>query len=240
VTPAVAECGAGDAARRGPLLWSLLAALAVHGVVLFGVRVELRDAVAARHEPFVEVTLIGPPADATRPAPDAAPPAAVPPPPPPRAEPEPTRPARPIRPERKRPPSVALPSAKPEPSASEPQPAASAPSPQGAPRGGAASTRTATYPARGLVTARPRYKSNPEPPYPLEARRRRQQGTVLLSVRVGASGRPESVTLATSSGSAALDAAAIAAVEGWEFDPGRLDGEPIASQVEIPIRFELH
>jgi protein TonB len=93
--------------------------------------------------------------------------------------------------------------------------------------------------ARGLVTARPRYKRSPQPAYPLEARRRRQQGTVLLAVQVDATGRPESVAVATSSGFAALDAAAVAAVKGWEFEPARRDGEAVDSRVEVPIRFEL-
>ena len=72
-----------------------------------------------------------------------------------------------------------------------------------------------------------------------EARRRRQQGTVLLSVRVGASGEPESVALARSSGSVALDEAALAAVRSWQFEPALQEGRPVASEVEIPIQFEL-
>ena len=92
---------------------------------------------------------------------------------------------------------------------------------------------------REAISARPRYKINPEPPYPVVARRRRQEGVVLLSVRVDAAGRPEAVTIQASSGFSALDEAAVAAVENWEFEPGRLGGEPVASQVEVPIRFEL-
>ena len=48
---------------------------------------------------------------------------------------------------------------------------------------------------REAVSARPRYKVNPEPPYPVVARRRQQEGVVLLSVRVDAAGRPEAVTV---------------------------------------------
>jgi protein TonB len=113
--------------------------------------------------------------------------------------------------------------------------AAAGAGPAGEPRASAAPEPA----ARGLVRARPDYKRNPEPSYPREARRRRQQGTVLLSVRVSAAGRADSIAVAASSGFGALDAAAVAAVREWEFEPGRLDGEPVASQVEIPIRFEL-
>jgi protein TonB len=62
---------------------------------------------------------------------------------------------------------------------------------------------------------------------------------VLLSVRLDASGRPAAVEVRTSSGVPALDAAAVAAVRGWEFEPGWVDGEPVESQVEVPIHFEL-
>jgi protein TonB len=93
--------------------------------------------------------------------------------------------------------------------------------------------------AREAISARPRYRRNPEPPYPAIARRRRQQGLVLLAVEVDASGSPTAVEVQASSGFAALDAAAVAAVKEWEFEPGRLDGAPVASRVEVPIRFEL-
>jgi protein TonB len=58
-------------------------------------------------------------------------------------------------------------------------------------------------------------------------------------VQVDAAGRPETVQVRVSSGFASLDQAAVAAVESWEFEPGRLDGEPVASQVEVPIQFRL-
>jgi protein TonB len=93
--------------------------------------------------------------------------------------------------------------------------------------------------APAAVSARPKYKNNPEPAYPAIARRRRQQGNVLLSVRVDADGRPEAVIVQTSSGYAALDEAAVAAVKHWEFEPGRVAGEPVPSQVEVPVQFQL-
>jgi protein TonB len=62
---------------------------------------------------------------------------------------------------------------------------------------------------------------------------------VLLSVEVSAAGEPGAVAVVRSSGFAALDDAAREAVTGWAFEPARQDGEPVASRVEIPIRFEL-
>jgi protein TonB len=123
---------------------------------------------------------------------------------------------------------------------SEPAPAPPLPAPVEATPGAPSVAANAPIPvAREAVRARPRYKRNPEPPYPALARRRRQEGVVLLSVRVDAAGRPESVEVQVSSGFASLDDAAVAAVTRWEFEPGRLDGEPVASQVEVPIHFQL-
>lgn len=62
------------------------------------------------------------------------------------------------------------------------------------------------------IRARPDYRKNPEPPYPLAARRRRQEGVVLLSVKVSAQGRAVRVELKQSSGVSVLDEAAIQAV----------------------------
>jgi periplasmic protein TonB len=93
--------------------------------------------------------------------------------------------------------------------------------------------------AREPSIARPRYKRNPEPTYPALARRRRQEGVVLLAVLVDAAGRPETIEVQASSGFASLDEAAVAAVRDWEFEPGRQDGEPVASRVEVPIQFQL-
>jgi protein TonB len=123
---------------------------------------------------------------------------------------------------------------------SEPAPAPAPPTPVEAAPGEASVAANAPLPvAREAVRARPRYKRNPEPPYPTLARRRRQEGVVLLSVRVDAAGRPETVQVQVSSGFASLDEAAVAAVSNWEFEPGRLDGAPVASQVEVPIHFRL-
>ena len=89
------------------------------------------------------------------------------------------------------------------------------------------------------VKARPNYLRNPEPPYPLLARRRRQEGTVLLSVRVTENGRAALVNLKTSSGYPLLDEAALRAVRDWEFDPARAAGIAVESQIEVPVRFVL-
>jgi protein TonB len=98
---------------------------------------------------------------------------------------------------------------------------------------------SAPVPAEKPISARPRYKHSPHPSYPALARRRRQEGDVLLAVRVDAAGRPESVEVQESSGFASLDRAAVEAVAHWEFEPGRQDGAPVPSRVVVPIQFRL-
>lgn len=83
------------------------------------------------------------------------------------------------------------------------------------------------------------YLNNPPPDYPTTARRRGQQGTTYLEVRVGANGQPLSIKISRSSGVPELDAAARDAVRGWTFVPGKRGGKAVESIVEVPIRFRL-
>lgn len=84
------------------------------------------------------------------------------------------------------------------------------------------------------------YLNNPTPAYPATARRRRQQGTTLLDVRVGADGRPLAVTVRNSSGVAEFDEAARAAVQSWTFAPAKKGDKSVDGSVEVPIRFRLN
>ncbi len=87
--------------------------------------------------------------------------------------------------------------------------------------------------------AHPAYRKNPEPAYPLSARRRGQEGTVLLSVRVSADGRAMRVAIKQSSGFSVLDEAARQAVKSWEFEAARVNSMHIESDIEVPVRFRL-
>ena len=84
------------------------------------------------------------------------------------------------------------------------------------------------------------YLSNPAPAYPDVARRLRQEGTVQLRVLVSPSGSASAVSIASSSGVASLDQAALRAVRRWRFKPAQRDGLAVAATVQVPIRFELH
>lgn len=82
-------------------------------------------------------------------------------------------------------------------------------------------------------------ESDRPPVYPEMARRRGQQGRVLLQVDVSAQGTPVEVTIAQSSGFASLDDAALRAVQQWRFLPATRGGTPVAAVAEVPVRFRL-
>lgn len=95
--------------------------------------------------------------------------------------------------------------------------------------------------AAPLIPPRPLGKgaNNPAPLYPVIAARRHEQGRVVLYVDVTADGRPDSVRIASSSGSSALDHAAIDAVRLWQFIPATRGGTPVPATAEVPFTFTL-
>ena len=97
---------------------------------------------------------------------------------------------------------------------------------------------TATPSAGGTRGAAPR-GDNPKPVYPFGARRRGEQGRVLLRVKVTPKGDAAAVTIAVSSGSKRLDDSALETVRRWRFQPARRGGTPVAAEVTVPIRFQL-
>lgn len=83
------------------------------------------------------------------------------------------------------------------------------------------------------------YLNNPTPIYPQMSRRLREQGVVVLKVRVSPDGQSEAVFVYRSSGSSRLDGAALAAVKHWRFVPAKRGTQPVDSWVLVPIEFEL-
>ncbi len=91
-----------------------------------------------------------------------------------------------------------------------------------------------------MAKAKPDYLKNPEPEYPLAARRRGQEGSVVLSVTVSGAGRAVEILIKQSSGHELLDQAAVKAVRAWEFEPARIGAVGVESKIEVPVRFKLN
>ncbi len=83
------------------------------------------------------------------------------------------------------------------------------------------------------------YLRNPAPDYPPAAQKRGLEGKVVLKVHVLASGQPDTVTIATSSGHQILDDAALKAVTQWAFAPARRGQTPIDGWVQVPLTFKI-
>jgi periplasmic protein TonB len=94
-------------------------------------------------------------------------------------------------------------------------------------------------PSGTIRMAYPRYRLNPMVPYPGLARKRGQEGTVILRVLISREGRVDDLDVETTSGYGLLDRAAVSAVKNWSFEPGRKDGKKIAMWVRVPVTFQL-
>lgn len=75
------------------------------------------------------------------------------------------------------------------------------------------------------------------PRYPVESRRRKEEGTVTLMVTVSPRGDVAEIEVARSSGFSRLDKAALAAVKHWRWSPSLRNGVavPVRGIVEIPF-----
>jgi len=227
------------------LVISFVAAAGFHLLLLFGINVsKAARPLAMSNEPdnlVVDLVEASPEPPPEQPPPPDPVPEEPPPVPPPPAEPAPE------------PMPIAAPAPKPEPDTFPDQPPATLPVVKPMPPPPVAKPRNETHlpkssatphpaqaaSARAGTNAKPRYRSNPPPDYPLEARRLKQQGVVILSVAVNAAGHPISVSLSRGSGFPSLDKAALDAVSRWSFEPAQTAGMPMASHVEVPVRFSL-
>ena len=216
-TPTVAPDRYG--ARARPNILAILAILFVH-ILLIGALVQMRSHVLRAQEAKLTVVNLSPP---------PPPPAAESPPPPPSAP-------QVVAP----PPIVQTPAPMPTVQTSpEPVPV-SVPAPSmAAPPGPAAPIAAPPAPpsivqggdlGAQMVAGKP-------PRYPIESRRKREQGTVLLTLTLGLDGAVETVAVSQSSGFARLDEAARDAVKRWRWKPMIRDGQPVRVRgvVEIPF-----
>lgn len=98
---------------------------------------------------------------------------------------------------------------------------------------------TASADGGAIMDAKPDYLSNPPPVYPESSRRSKQEGVVLLEVIVSTEGRPDSISVQSTSGFPPLDQSAVTAVRKWRFRPAAMGSIKVRSRVLIPVRFRL-
>lgn len=77
------------------------------------------------------------------------------------------------------------------------------------------------------------------PKYPMNSRRRGEEGRTILDVLVSKEGEAKSVTLVASSGFKELDAAAKEAVLAAKFNPGERNGKVVEASARMVILFQL-
>lgn len=89
------------------------------------------------------------------------------------------------------------------------------------------------------VDAHPRVVHKVPPSYPFRAKRRGVEGTVEVRFLVDKKGRVSQVSLIQAEPEGVFEESALKAVRKWRFEPGKKDGQPVATWVQVPIRFEL-
>jgi len=210
-------------ARRGPNLPAIAAILVVHAL-LIGALIQVRNHVVRAEEAKLTVVNLSPP------------------PPPPAAE---APPPPPSQPQVVAPPPIVQTPVPPVQIATTPDPvpapspvAVSAPPSPPAPVSAApaATAAPSTIQVGDLGT---QMLSRRMPRYPMESRRKREQGTVILSVIVGLDGGVESIGIARSSGFSRLDDAARDAVKHWRWHPIIRDGSAVRVKGVVEVPFEL-
>jgi TonB family protein len=94
------------------------------------------------------------------------------------------------------------------------------------------------FTSEGKRHTAPRAISAPSPTYPDQARKDKIQGTVVISLTVGADGLPHD--LVVKNGNPALTAAALEAVNRWKFKPAEVDGRPVDVHIDVEVNFRFY
>lgn len=97
---------------------------------------------------------------------------------------------------------------------------------------------TTWYLAR-QVDVQPRAQGKVEPAYPPEARRRNQEGSLKLLVRIDDLGRVQSAEVVEAHPPGVFDEAALEAFRKARFHPALRDGRPVRMQAYIRVDFKL-
>jgi protein TonB len=84
----------------------------------------------------------------------------------------------------------------------------------------------------------PKRLAAPQPEYPPVARAARVEGTVILEAVIDETGAVRDVKVLRSI--PLLDRAAVAAVSRWQYEPTRLNGQPVAIVMTVTVTFRLN
>lgn len=249
--------------KKGVGAMAVAAVICLHAIALYvGLRQSTSVLTVPDKQPSTLTFELSAPAQPEVEAPGPVAPQPIAPPAPPKPEPKPVAPAKPTRsvepkkkPAEKKPvekPAPAKPAEKPAKAQQTPTPSVPATSqsqaelPQSASEQSEASSasapagtggqKLATVPAQvGQFQA-----NNPHPKYPMQARRRRMEGLVILTVRVNEDGRVADARVKATSGYELLDNSALETVRLWRFEPGRQGASVMASWTDVRINFHLN
>ncbi len=94
-------------------------------------------------------------------------------------------------------------------------------------------------PRQAKVDAPPKPRRTIRPDYPMGARRRGEQGDVVLEIRVDETGTVVDVSVAGSCGFRELDEAAVRAARDARFTPAKSGTAPVASTARLTLSFRL-
>src|SRR5579864_112797 len=90
----------------------------------------------------------------------------------------------------------------------------------------------------GHVTP-PRALFTPEPEYTEAARHERYQGVVVLGIVIDRTGKVRAPNILRPLGMG-LDDSAVSRILTWRFDPAKVDGKPVAVEMNIEVAFNLY
>ncbi len=82
--------------------------------------------------------------------------------------------------------------------------------------------------------------NNPAPSYPINAKRRGQQGKVSVCAKVNSNGQALNVSVCESSGFQSLDHAALNTIKRWKFAVNNISSAHDIYDVKVPVQFVLN
>ena len=85
----------------------------------------------------------------------------------------------------------------------------------------------------------PRVITRSEPEYTDEARRKKVNGTVVLSFTVGTDGLARDITVDKKLGYG-LDERAVETLKTWKFEPATKDGQPVEKHISVEMTFKVY